>query len=170
MLTGLGRRVPGQSGCSENFHTTTEPSCPDILSSSSPGNRNREDPPTVDGTESAKIIMCKNEFIQDVAGRAMRSSFNQLHSVFNEWQGGRQAQEKLNGYPWSSDFTTSVSYQSHFTRWDQFWAGLSPDPPLKRGEAPRLSGTTGNHCQPLVAEAFWNWIWLENVIVPHSHG
>lgn len=37
--------------------------------------------------------------ISDVAGGEMRSSFNQLLSVFDEWSRGKQAQEKLNGYP-----------------------------------------------------------------------
>lgn len=54
-----------QSGCLESSHATTEPSCPDIPLSSSPGDRNRKDPPTVDGTQSAKIIVCKNEFVQE---------------------------------------------------------------------------------------------------------
>lgn len=37
--------------------------------------------------------------ISDVAGREMRSSFNQLLSVFDEWsgKGGKKAKKKLNG-------------------------------------------------------------------------
>lgn len=52
--------------------------------------------------------------ISDVAGREMRSSFNQLLSVFDEWSGGKQAQQKLNGYPRSSDFTTLVFIKATF--------------------------------------------------------
>lgn len=64
MFARLGT-VPVQSGCLECSHATTEPSYPDILLSSSLWDRNRKDPPTVDGTQSAKIIVCKNDFVQE---------------------------------------------------------------------------------------------------------